>query len=100
MLDKEYQNVRKSGRLEKEGSELSFAMQNEIKLKLKAAAYWRGGVNWSDLFSKYDGAGHGELNYTEFHDAIREGANVSASMLSDHGLKSLFALMDVDSAKP
>jgi len=53
-------------------------------------------VDWEELFNKYDSGGHGEICYREFFDAMREGANVSVSMMSDQGLKGLFKLMDID----
>jgi len=71
-------------------------MQSHMRLKIRTAAYYRGGIDWETMFRQYDKSGEGELNYREFFDAIREGANVTPCMMSDHGLRGLFRVMDTD----
>jgi len=67
----------------------------EVKRRLRAAAYTIGGVDLAHLFRYLDRNRGGTITFDEFCRGIRRG-HVSKELLSDRQLKWLFNMVDVD----
>jgi hypothetical protein len=75
---------------------LSIAEQQQVRSKLKAAAYGMKGVDWHKLFRHYDRDNTGELGFHEFKRAIRGDAKISVSTLPNSQVLHLFNSIDTD----
>ena len=70
----------------------------QVRRKLRAAAYTNRGVDWEKLFKFYNSSrsGTGEIGLVEFRRLLRNDAKISVSQLSDVNVKSLFNSVDLD----
>ncbi len=84
------------GKYEYDQSDSREAQITQLKQKLKAAAYAVGGVDWRKLFRHYDRDNSGMLSREEFRSAIRRDGKLTAYMLSDDALNSIFDMLDVN----
>lgn len=66
---------------------------NLIKQRMRAAAYDKGGVNWSKLFQQYDRDASGDMDYEEFAHATRKLARVGKDQINDTELKNIFKIV-------
>ena len=77
---------------------LTEEQEKKIISKLKAAAYTQDGVNWEKLFKYYDKDNSGEIGFDEFKRLLRKDAKISASILSDADVRTVFDTVDADSS--
>eukprot|EP01047_Picozoa_sp_COSAG01_P001992 COSAG01_NODE_49_length_31891_cov_29.945773_34_plen_155_part_00 len=77
------------------------ATLESIRKKLYAASYAAGGQgqDWLKLFKTVDKDKSGSLGFDEFRIAVRKGARLSPTVVSDIELKQIFTAMDVDGSK-
>lgn len=77
------------------------ATLESIRKKLYAASYASGGQgqDWLKLFNAADKDNSGSLGFEEFRIAVRKGARLSPTIVSDIELKQIFTAMDVDGSK-
>merc|ERR1712048_325315 len=68
----------------------------EIKKKLKSAAYWQGGVSWERLFAYVDRDKTGQIDCEEFRALIRKHAKITAETVPDKQLQKVFGFVDKD----
>ena len=68
----------------------------QLRRKLAAAAYSKGGVDWGKLFRLYDTDKSGDLGWDEFRRAVRRDAHLTAQVVSEASLMRLFCLIDTD----
>eukprot|EP00750_Incisomonas_marina_P011051 INCI16334.1.p1 GENE.INCI16334.1~~INCI16334.1.p1 ORF type:complete len:1994 (+),score=433.30 INCI16334.1:160-6141(+) len=73
-------------------------LESEFNLrgKLRAAAYSKGGLDFEALFSQFDSDGSGELDLEEFGAAMRKAAKISVNDVTDEELEEMFNLVDAD----
>ena len=72
------------------------ANMEAIRRKLYAASYAAGGQDWHKLFQAVDKDRSGELGFQEFKTAVRKGAKLSPTVVSDDSLRVLFKAVDAD----
>ena len=72
------------------------ANMESIRRKLYAASYSSGGQDWHRLFQSVDKDKSGELGFPEFRIAVRKGAKLSPTVVTDESLKILFKAVDAD----
>jgi hypothetical protein len=72
------------------------ANMEAIRRKLYAASYAAGGQDWHKLFQSVDKDKSGELGFPEFRTAVRKGAKLSPTVVSDNALRVLFKAVDMD----
>mmetsp|Transcript_12319 Transcript_12319/g.23032 ORF Transcript_12319/g.23032 Transcript_12319/m.23032 type:complete len:2958 (-) Transcript_12319:91-8964(-) len=65
-----------------------------VKKKLTDIARSHAAKPWPTLFRKYDRDDSGDINFAEFKQVVREGAQVPQSDLSDEDLQVLFMAAD------
>mmetsp|Transcript_50502 Transcript_50502/g.114710 ORF Transcript_50502/g.114710 Transcript_50502/m.114710 type:complete len:337 (-) Transcript_50502:137-1147(-) len=67
-----------------------------VRLKLKAANFRVAKGDWSRLFEKFDADGSGQIDFVEFHQAVRKVLRVPQTSLSDKEVGMFFRYLDED----
>ena len=66
----------------------------ELKRRLRTLSYTAGGEDWVKLFTDFDVDKSGGLERVEFVNAVRRGAKVYSSKISDEDLATVFDVID------
>ena len=74
-------------------------LAQQLRIKLKAAAYTIGGEDWVRLFSRADADRNGQLDLDEFRALIRTEGRLSRHLFSDALVRQLFEAVDVDRSR-
>jgi Ca2+-binding EF-hand superfamily protein len=68
-----------------------------VKRKLASLSFAFGkGQDPHTLFSRYDRDKSGELDFTEFCNAVRKGGKLSVTAVTDRQLQQWFSAVDID----
>jgi len=66
-----------------------------IKMRLRAAAEDKGGIDWAAAFKNCSKDGTGKANFQEFTAAIRSQAKISRQVMTDGELRKVFDYHDI-----
>jgi hypothetical protein len=67
-----------------------------VKRRIRVASYVHGGQDWSTLFRRQDKDNSGALDEAEFQQAVRRGAGVPSTRVTDEMLSKIFCKIDDD----
>lgn len=76
-------------------AEMELRSQHPAVHRLRAAAFIAGGVSWLDLLGRYDRTGSG-LGLADFVAAVRGRGRLTAQVLSNEDLRTVFGLFSPD----
>ena len=65
-----------------------------VKRRIRVASYVHGGQDWSTLFRRQDKDNSGALDEAEFQQAVRRGAGVPSTRVTDEMLSKIFCKID------
>ena len=70
------------------------AVMEEARRRLRAASYVKGRRDYKRLFHYYNRSGSGVLDWSEFRALIRKDGRMTAAMMTEKELRTLFCMVD------
>lgn len=70
------------------------AVMEEARRRLRAASYVKGRRDYKRLFHYYNRSGDGKLDWSEFRALIRKDGRMTAAMMTEKELRTLFCMVD------
>ena len=77
-------------------STFSPILLDKIRKRFRAASYATSGMDWEQVFKRYDKSGDNMLDQTEFFEALRKGLKISSRDVSDRDIDVLMHELDLD----
>ena len=68
----------------------------QLRRRFHAASYSFGRRDYHKLFTHFDRSNSGFLDMAHFRAAVRKDGRMTAQMISERALRTLFCIVDVD----